>query len=144
MIIALDPKASIWQFSLLDRPGWHLPVRRVIEIDMRLQMRCSVMNKWLLSLLLVVLMLGLAGCEMFSSGDEYGSLTFENASRSLVYVYALSTAWSDFVLPPGEIVKMKNIRDTDYRYEPKNKVQERQRFLGTIHYFRRCPPGRNS
>ena len=94
------------------------------RIKIRPQMRRSVMNKWLLSLLLIVLMLGLTGCEMFSSGDEYGSLTFENASRSIVYVYALSTAWSDFVLPPGELVKMDNIRDTDYRYEPENKVNK--------------------
>ena len=98
------------------------------------------MNKFLFSVCLVVWVLGFTGCELFSSGDEYPSLTFENASRSTVTVYPLTTEWGAFSLAPTEVKEMADIRDTDYRFEPHLKVQEGSASTENYVIFVDAPP----
>ena len=74
------------------------------------------------SILMAVLMISLAGCEDYES--KAYRLTFENASRSTVQVIPLTTEWGGFTLAPGEIKKLNDIRDVDYRFEPEGEVQE--------------------
>jgi hypothetical protein len=82
------------------------------------------MKNFRFSVLAAVLMLGLAGCENILTGDSDPSpLTFENASRFVVTVYPLTTEWGAFSLAPTDLKEMKDIRDIDYRWEPKEKVQ---------------------
>ena len=82
------------------------------------------MKHRMVGLLLAVSLLCFAGCELLENDDEGQSLTFENASRSVVTVYPLTTEWGAFSMVPTQVVKMDDIRDTDFRYEPHLKVQE--------------------
>ena len=74
------------------------------------------------SISMAVLMLSLAGCEDYES--KAFRLTFENASRVTVQVIPLTTEWSGFSIAPGEIVKLDDVRDLDYIFEPADSVQE--------------------
>ncbi|HOW98606.1 MAG TPA: hypothetical protein P5567_05620 [Kiritimatiellia bacterium] len=62
------------------------------------------------------------GCEDYD--EKANRLTFENASHFSVQVISLTTEWNGFNLAPGERVRMNDIRDVDYRYEPEGSVQE--------------------
>ena len=82
------------------------------------------MQHGVLGVLLGIGLLGLAGCDSLEGEEPDRSLTFENASRSVVTVYPLTTEWGAFSMVPMQVVKMDDIRDTDFRYEPHLKVQE--------------------
>ena len=62
----------------------------------------------------------LAGCEDY---DEE-PLHFLNSSSYTVTITSLSLEWSGFALAPGTKHKLSGIRDVDYTFEPKEKVQE--------------------
>ena len=81
------------------------------------------MKKIWLILALLAVACGLAGCED-DTKEKARELHFINSSHYVVYVIPLTIEWGGFALPPGGDVKFKDIRDVDYRYEPKNKVQE--------------------
>ncbi len=78
------------------------------------------MKKAVLGILLVVLAIGLAGCEDYNSQP----LEFVNASAYTVTVTSLSIEWVGFVLAPGQKRKMEGIRDVDYEFYPETRVQE--------------------
>ena len=78
------------------------------------------MKKALLGILLVVMAVGLAGCE---TNYDTQPLEFVNASTFTVVVTSLSIEWNGFVLQPGENRKMKGIRDVDYTFYPDTRVQ---------------------
>ena len=80
------------------------------------------MKSLLLSILMAGVMLGLTGCEDYEA--KANRLTFENASRFTVQVIPLTTEWSGFSIAPGEIVKLDDVRDLDYIFEPADSVQE--------------------
>ena len=69
-------------------------------------------------------LLGTTGCELFSNQDDYGSLSFENASHFEIQVYPLTTQWSAFTLAPGQRVEIGDVRDTDFYFKPEDRVQE--------------------
>lgn len=81
------------------------------------------MKSLLFGILVAVLMLSLTSCEMADDSKAF-RLTFENASRVTVQVIPLTTEWSGFSIAPGEIVKLNDIRDVDYVFEPTDSVQE--------------------
>lgn len=62
------------------------------------------------------------GCEDYD--EKANRLTFENASHFTIQVISLTTEWEGFTLAPGERVRLNDIRDVDYRYEPEGSVQE--------------------
>ncbi|MBU1694565.1 MAG: hypothetical protein KKC51_11460 [Verrucomicrobia bacterium] len=80
------------------------------------------MKRLFISILMAVWMFSLTGCESDYSNNF--RLTFENASRFTVQVIPLTTEWGGFSVAPGEIVKLDDIRDVDYRFEPADNVQE--------------------
>ena len=81
------------------------------------------MKRLLLTVAVLLPLLGLLGCELFEDQPEWGDLTFENASRFTVTVYPLTTQWGAFSLAPTDTKNLGDIRDADFRYEPKLKVQ---------------------
>ncbi len=81
------------------------------------------MKRLILGLVMGVLMLGLTGCED-DTKEKARELTFENQASVAVAVIPLVVEWGGFMLPPGQTMKLKNIRNPDYRYEPKDKVTE--------------------
>jgi hypothetical protein len=82
------------------------------------------MKYFLCGVLAMGLLFGLTGCnDPLSGNSDPSPLTFENASRYVVTVYPLTTEWGAFSLAPMDVKEMKDIRDIDYRWEPKSKVQ---------------------
>ena len=73
-------------------------------------------------LLTAVLLLGLTGC--FEDDYDPNQLRFENASSYTVMIYSLTTEWGGFPLDPGMVVVLEDIQNVDYRFEPKDRVQE--------------------
>ncbi|MBP7831306.1 MAG: hypothetical protein KA248_15465, partial [Kiritimatiellae bacterium] len=73
-------------------------------------------------ILVAAALLPLIGCEDYDK--KANRLTFENASRYTVQVIPLTTEWEGFTLGMGERVRLNDIRDVDYRYEPEGAVQE--------------------
>lgn len=80
------------------------------------------MKKFIFSVLMAAAMLSLIGCEDYDK--KANRLTFENASRFTIQVIPLTTEWAGFTLAPGDRVRLNDIRDVDYRYEPEGAVQE--------------------
>lgn len=71
--------------------------------------------------LTAVLLLGLTGC--FEDDYDPDVLRFENASGYLVHVISLTTEWPGFPLEQGQRVKLNNIQNPDFRFEPSYRVQ---------------------
>lgn len=86
--------------------------------------KATRLKHMLMGLLMGVLLAGLAGCIGDSEEDEVYDLSFKNMSSHRVSVVSLTTEWGSFSLAPGETVKLRNIRNVDYYFEPKTRVQE--------------------
>jgi hypothetical protein len=99
----------------------------------------EIMKILLSSILMAVLMLSLTSCEM-ADDSKANRLTFENASRVTVQVIPLTTEWSGFSLAPGEIVRLDDIRDVDYVFEPADSVQEGSASVERYIVFVDAPP----
>jgi hypothetical protein len=82
------------------------------------------MKKWIYSVLMAVVLCGLTGCFEDDSKEKAKEVIFENQSRFTVNVISLTIEWGSFGLAPGQRVKLKNIENVDYRYEPSWRVQE--------------------
>ena len=82
--------------------------------------KASKIKPMLGGLLMAVL---LAGCLGEDDEDVY-DLSFQNLSSHTVSVVSLTTEWGSFSLAPGETVVLSDIRNVDYVFEPKTRVQE--------------------
>jgi hypothetical protein len=82
------------------------------------------MKKWIFGVLMAVVLCGLTGCFEDDSKEKAKEVIFENQSRYTVNVISLTIEWGSFALAPGQRVKLKDIENVDYRYEPTWKVQE--------------------
>lgn len=81
------------------------------------------MKNFISCVAVIVLVFWVSGC--FDSGtDRSKRLTFENASHRTVHVISLTHEWQSFSLAPGEKVKLRNIDNPDYRYEPEHLIKE--------------------
>lgn len=80
------------------------------------------MKRWAGVVGMAVLLAGLAGC--FEDDYDPNQLRFENASSRTVLVISLTTEWAGFPLDPGVSVTLEDIQNVDYRFEPKDRVQE--------------------
>lgn len=80
------------------------------------------MKNWAGIVVMAVLLVGLTGC--FEDDYDPNELKFENASSHLVQVISLTTEWGGFPLDPGMRVKLDNIKNVDFRFEPATKVQK--------------------
>ena len=56
--------------------------------------------------------------------EKAKELTFENMSGYTVAVIPLTIEWGGFSLAPGQRMKLKDIDNPDFRYEPSERVQE--------------------
>ena len=81
----------------------------------------TAMKSLFCGVLMAVLVLGLTGC--FEDDYDPNVLRFENASGYIVHVISLTTEWAGFPLEPGQRVKLDDIQNPDFRFEPKNSVQ---------------------
>ena len=82
------------------------------------------MRKMIASVALVALMCCLTGCFEEDSREKAKRVSFENASGYVVSVIPLTIEWGGFTLAPGQRVKLKDIDNVDFRYEPSDRVQE--------------------
>ncbi len=82
------------------------------------------MRKLIASVAMVTLMGCLTGCFEEDSREKAKRVTFENMSGYTVAVIPLTIEWGGFTLAPGQRVKLKDIDNVDYRYEPSERVQE--------------------
>jgi hypothetical protein len=80
------------------------------------------MKKIMVLAALVSGLIFMTGCEEDSDSDN--NLTFENMSSRTVQVIPLTSEWGAFTLAPGEMKKLYDIRDVDYRLRPDARVQE--------------------
>jgi hypothetical protein len=81
------------------------------------------MKKIIFSLALMVLLLGLTGCED-DTKEKAKRMTYDNKSRLTVAVIPLSVEYGGFYLPSGEKRTFKDVTSPDFRYEPAEKVME--------------------
>ena len=81
------------------------------------------MKKIIAGLAMAVALCGMLGCED-DTQEKAKQLKFENRSVFAVAVISLTTEWGGFMLPPGATVKLDNIKNVDWIYEPEDKVQE--------------------
>ena len=82
------------------------------------------MRKAIFSAALAAVVCCLAGCFEDDSKEKAKELTFENMSGYTVAVIPLTIEWGGFSLAPGQRLKLKDIDNPDFRYEPSERVQE--------------------
>lgn len=84
------------------------------------------MKRLLSSIASIMLVFAFTGC--FDSGSNTANrLTFENSSTYRVHIIPLTTEWGGLHLDPGETVRLDDVKDVDYRYEPSTRVMEGSR-----------------
>jgi len=79
------------------------------------------MKKILSGLVIVVLAVVVAGCEL--DNDKGRDLRFDNVSRFKVTVIPLTTEWKRFDLGPGQQLKLTDIENPDFTWKPLDLVE---------------------